>query len=275
MALVKKLGQDLSASHGAVTGQSESHSDNDTLVITLQGPYAAFTGHVPVKGDTHTNFAYIPENSYVESSKLASDGKGGGTLTVNCIFPGDKNEQTATPSKVTYRIEMAEERTDLVAHPALESVVDICLKWLATNDGQKTDGNGGYQYDAGDGTFMPVTDTTAQKFCAAWMHGIKTYNRYFPVVEKISEYKSVPGLSMSGASITSGTASFSGNIGTWDDPGIGLAGYGSTGYFKSKDSWVQNANTSWTRTEQWVWTPDGSSSTYGWIYSSSGGGGAS
>lgn len=277
MGLQKKLGQDLSTSHGAVTGQSESHSDRDTLVITMQGPYAAFTGHVPVQGNTHTDFTYIPDGCYVESSKLDSDGKGGATLTVNCVVPGaDSQQYPAAPSKVTYRIEMAEEQTDLVAHPSLASVTDICLKWLATDDKKKTNSSGDYQYDSGDGELIEITDTLAIRFCQAWMHGIKTYNRYFPVVEKISEYKRVPGLSMSGASITSGTAAFSSNIGTWNTPGITLAGYAATGFFKSKDSWVQNANSSWTRTEQWVWTPDGSSSAYGWIYnSSSGGGGAS
>lgn len=279
MALAKKLGQDLSTSHGAVTGQSESHSDRDTLVITLQGPHSAFVGYVPKQGDTHANFAYIPDGCYVESSNLVSDGKGGGTLTVNCVSPGEDSQQyPAAPSKVTYRIEMAEEQTDLVAHPALASVVDICISWLATDDKSKTDGAGGYQYATADGSaFTPITDPTAIKFCQAWMHGIKTYNRYFPVVEKISEYKRVPGLVMSGANITSGTAAFSANIGTWDAPGITLAGYTSPGsFFKSKDTWIQNANSSWTRTEQWVWTPDGSSSAYGWIYnSSSGGGGAS
>ena len=108
MALVKKLGQDLSTSHGAVTGRSESHSDRDTLVITLQGPYAAFVGYVPKQGDTHANFTYIPDGCYVESSNLASDGKGGGTLTLNCVSPGEDSQQyPASPSKITYRIEMA------------------------------------------------------------------------------------------------------------------------------------------------------------------------
>jgi hypothetical protein len=283
MGLVKKLGQDLSTSHGAVTGQSESHSDRDSLTITLEGPYSAFPGNIPKQGDTSAQFGYIPANCYVESSKLASDGKGGGTLTVNCIFPGsDSQEYPAQPTTVTYRIEMAEEQTDLVAHPALASVVGICLAWQATNDKDKIDSNGDYQYDSGDGNFTPVTDPAAIKFCQAWLHGIKTYNRYFPVVDKISEYKRVPGLSLTGASITSGTAAFSANIGTWNAPGITLAGYFSPGsFYKSKDSWVQNANKSWTRTEQWVWTPDGQSSPYGWIYNSSsssssnGGGGAS
>ncbi len=116
---------------------------------------------------------------------------------------------------------------------------------------------------------MPITDATAIKFCDAWMHGIKTFNRYFPVVEKISTYKRVPGLSLTGATITGGTVSstnFGGNIGTWNSPPITLSGFASTGFFKSKYDWTQDAKSSWTLTEQWVWTPDGSTSDYGWIY---------
>lgn len=275
MPLTRKMGLDLSASHGVNTGIRESHSDRDVSVLTFEGPHTALSSIVPHKGDTHEEFDYIPDGCYVDSSSLATDGKGGATLTVNLVNPGaDSQQYPASPSKVTYRIEMAEEQTDLVVHPALASVTVICLSWLATDDKSKTDGAGGYQYATGDGsTFTPITDPTAIKFCQAWMHGIKTYNRYFPVVERISEFKRVPGLAMNGASVSSGQATFSADIGKWSTPGITLAGYSSPGsFFKSKDSWTNNADTSWTRTEQWVWTPDGQSSPYGWIYNSSSGG---
>lgn len=276
MALTYKLGKDLATGtpKGVQTGLGKRRGDTDSLVITIEGPQATMESLVPAQGATHADFAYIPTGCYVQNASLSSDGRGKGTITINCVDPGADTEQNPTPpTKITYRIEMAEERTDLIAHPEItksSSTVAECLKWLATDDAKKVDENGHYQYDNGDGTFTTITDEMAEKFCKAWMHGIKTFNRYFPVIEKISTYKRVPGLNMDGASITGGAPRFSDDIGKWDAPSISLAGYGSPGgFFKSKDSWVQNAKSSWTRTEQWVWTPDGADSDYGWIYAAS------
>lgn len=282
MALTYKLGKDLATGtpKGVQTGLGKRRGDTDSLVITIEGPQATMESLVPAQGATHADFAYIPTGCYVQNASLSSDGRGKGTITINCVDPGADSEQTpTTPTKITYRLTMAEEQTDLIAHPVITAnatVVRDCLAWLATDDSKKVDENGGYQYIESDGTsYTPITDATAIKFCDAWMHGIKTFNRYFPVVEKISTYKRVPGLSLTGATITGGTvstANFGGNIGTWNVPAITLAGFASTGFFKSKYDWTQNAKSSWTLTEQWVWTPDGSASQYGWIYQSSGGG---
>lgn len=279
MALTYKLGKNLATAtlKGVQTGLGKSKGDTDALVITIEGPLAALENLVPAQGATNSDLAYIPAGCYVQSSRLSSDGRGGGSLTINCVEPGSDTEQApATPTQITYRLTMAEEQTDLIAHPditASDTVVRICLAWLATDDSKKVDENGNYQYVESDGTtYMPVTDTTAIKFCKAWMHGIKTFNRYFPVVEKISTYKRVPGLSLTGAKITSGTvssANFGDNIGTWNTPAITLSGFASTGFFKAKYDWTQNAKSSWTLTEQWAWTPDGSDSEYGWIYQNS------
>lgn len=279
MALTYKFGKDLATGtpKGVQTGLGKRRGDTDALVITIEGPLAALEDLVPAQGTTHADFAYIPTGCYVQNASLASDGRGKGTITINCVDPGADSSQTpATPTKITYRLTMAEEQTDLIAHPVITentTVVRICLAWLATDDSKKVDANGNYQYVEADGTtYTPITDETAIKFCDAWMHGIKTFNRYFPVVEKISTYKRVPGLSLTGATITGGTVSatnFGGNIGTWNTPAITLSGFDSTGFFKSKYDWTQNAKSSWTLTEQWVWTPDGSASAYGWIYANS------
>ena len=277
MAFVRKLGRDLSTGSpkGLQTGLGVANGDTNAMVVTIEGPLSALEGIVPAQGATHTDLSYIPTGCYVQTAQLRSDGQGGGVLTINCVNPGS-DSGTITPTKVTYRLTMAEEQTDLIAHPVITAsttVVSICLAWLATDDSKKIDENGDYQYAETDGTtYTPITDETAIKFCDAWMHGIKTFNRYFPVVEKISIYKRVPGLSLSGATITGGTvssANFGGNIGTWNSPPITLSGFASTGFFKSKYDWTQNAKSSWTLTEQWVWTPDGSASAYGWIYQSS------
>lgn len=276
MALTYKLGKNLATGtpKGVQTGLGKRRGDTDSLVITIEGPQATMEDLVPAQGATNADFAYIPTGCYVQSASLSSDGRGKGTITINCVDPGADSAQTpATPTKITYRLTMAEEQTDLIAHPVITAnatVVKDCLAWLATDDSKKVDENGDYQYVNPDGTtYTPITDATAIKFCDAWMHGIKTFNRYFPVVEKISTYKRVPGLSLTGATITGGTVSstnFGGNIGTWNAPPITLSGFASTGFFKSKYDWTQNAKSSWSLTEQWVWTPDGSTSDYGWIY---------
>ena len=279
MALTYKLGKNLATGtpKGVQTGLGKRRGDTDSLVITIEGPQATMEDLVPAQGATHADFDYIPTGCYVQSASLSSDGRGKGTITINCVDPGADSAQTpATPTKITYRLTMAEEQTDLIAHPVITAnatVVKDCLAWLATDDSKKVDENGDYQYDNPDGTtYTPITDATAIQFCDAWMHGIKTFNRYFPVVEKISTYKRVPGLSLTGATITGGTVSstnFGGNIGTWNAPPITLSGFASTGFFKSKYDWTQDAKSSWTLTEQWVWTPDGSDSDYGWIYEDS------
>lgn len=279
MALTYKLGKNLATGtpKGVQTGLGKRRGDTDAIVVTIEGPLAALEDLVPAQGATHADFAYIPTGCYAQNASLASDGRGKGTITINCVDPGSDSAQTpTTPTKVTYRLTMAEEQTDLIAHPVITestTVVRICHAWLATDDSKKVDENGDYQYVETDGTtYTQITDETAIKFCDAWMHGIKTFNRYFPVVEKISTYKRVPGLSLTGATITGGTvsaANFGGNTGTWNAPAITLSGFPSTGFFKSKYDWTQNAKSSWTLTEQWVWTPDGSDSGYGWIYDNS------
>ena len=278
MALQHKLGRDLSSGtlKGVQTGGARTNADTSTIVITVEGPYSALESIQPAQGATNSDLAYIPSGCYVSSARLSSDGRGGGTLTITCVDPGE-DSQDLGPTKITYRLTMAEEQTDLIAHPTITasaSVLKTCIKWLATDDKMKYDADsGGYQYDEGDGaTFTPITDETAVKFCAAWTHGIKTYNRYFPVVEKISTWKRVPGLTMNGASITGGSvasANFGDNVGKWNVPSITLSGFASTGWFKTKYDWTQNAKSSWTLTEQWVWSPDGSASAYGWIYQAS------
>lgn len=282
MAFSHKLGKNLSTGtpKGVQTGIGVTNADESTMKIIIEGPIAMLQSIQPAQGAVYSSaFPYIPnDGSYVQTSVLASDGRGGGTLTITCVNPGGDSAQTpAAPTKITYRLTMAEEQTDLIAHPTITetpSVLAMCVKWLATDDAKKMDASGNYQYDdSGNGTsFVEITDETAIAFCKAWMHGIKTFNRYFPVVEKISTYKRVPGLTLNGATITGGTVTttnFGGDIGKWDSPSITLSGFASTGFFKSKYDWTQNAKSSWTLTEQWVWTPDGSNSDYGWIYESS------
>jgi hypothetical protein len=166
---------------------------------------------------------------------------------------------------------------DLITHPAVtanDAALNECIKWLATDEAERFDGSNFYWKDQ-SGVLQPVNLQAALNFCAAWVHGIHTYNRYYPVINKESTYTRIPGLTMGSLtnkfSITGGTAAFSADVGKFNAPDISLTGYASTGYFKSGDSYRTSGNKTWTRTEQWTWTPDGSTSAYAWIYAASSG----
>ncbi len=158
MALTYKLGKNLATGtpKGVQTGLGKRRGDTDSLVITIEGPQATMEDLVPAQGATNADFAYIPTGCYVQSASLSSDGRGKGTITINCVDPGADSQQTpATPTKITYRLTMAEEQTDLIAHPVITAnatVVKDCLAWLAPDDSKQVDENGGYQYIEADGT---------------------------------------------------------------------------------------------------------------------------
>ncbi len=141
---------------------------------------------------------------------------------------------------------------------------------VATDEGARADG-GAYRYMDAGGELQEVQEEEALKFIAAYMAGIKTFRRYYPVVEKTSLWRNPPGLNRSGRSFTGGSLPFSAGLGTFADPPVSLNGYPSGNWYKSRDSWEEGADRTWTRTEQWTYTPDGAASDHAWIY---GGGGA-
>ena len=67
----------------------------------------------------------------------------------------------------------------------------------------------------------------------AYNIGIETYNDYYPVIQKISYYKRLPGVGMSGKSVTTGKVTqFSNNIGKWNTPGVTLYGFGEAAHIE-------------------------------------------
>lgn len=278
MALENVLGQDLSQNDsatglpGAITGVGEQNGDANGYTVIVRGPVAALEGHVPAKGDGHSECGWVPSGYYVDTATLSTS-EGEATITIRCLNPGtDSQSAPIAPVLIEYQILMSEVQMDLVTHPTITAnanALDECLKWLATDEAQRFDGTDYYWVDA-DGNQQLVNQQEAVDFCAAWMHGIRTYNRYYPIIEKQSTYTRIPGLTLGGTgespiSVTGGTARFSENIGHFSTPDISLTGYASTGWFKSGDDYRSSGKV-FVRSEQWTWTPDGSDSPYAWIY---------
>lgn len=245
-----------------VTGKSSSKADKDACIVTVEGDLVSLRALDPD--------AVCPVGMVVENSNIDPTSGGHGKLTVRCINYGEGDVST-TPTRVTWKISMAEVQTDLKRHPhfAGKDTRKQIEAWLATDPDKRYDDNDNPQYVQADGTPQPLT-APATDYVTAYEKGIESYIRHFPVIEKISYYKTLPGCSMTRNSTTSGTVSqFSGNIDKWDVPAVKLSGFANTGWFKSGDDYQQDNDLVWTRTEQWTWTPDGSDSETGWIYQSS------
>ena len=245
-----------------VTGKSTSKSDKEATVVKVEGDLVSLRALDPD--------AFCPAGMVVENSNVDPTSGGHGRLTIRCINYGQGDVST-TPTRVTWRISMAEVQTDLKRHPHFEGndARGQIEAWLATDIDKRYDDNDNPQYVQADGTPHPLT-APATDYVTAYEKGIENYVRHFPVIEKISYYKTLPGCSMIRNSTTSGKVSkFSANIDTWDVPDVTLSGFANTGWFKSGDDYQQGNDLVWTRTEQWTWTPDGSNSETGWIYKSS------
>ena len=237
------------------TGTSITTSDKRSAVVTVEGPIDALKAANPAD--------YVPAGYTLDTSNVTPNGNGLGKLTINCVRYEDGASFSAL--RTTFSIDMQEVQYDLEDHPSIKDVRNIVLMWLATDESKRVDGDN-YMYMDKDGALQKVTGNAAIRFCAAYMAGIKTFNRYFPVIEKISTWSNPPGLSRSGKSFTGGTPMFSSNAGKFDSPPISLNGYPATNWFKSHDKWVENENKTWTHTEQWTYTPESSSGDHAWIY---------
>lgn len=259
--------QYIAGTQGAVqTSKTVRIAAKNGCTVVVEGPYSALEAVVPEQGDDNTSCSFCPSGMYVESATLDPDGIGGGKLSISCLDVGNDSEQTpAVPTRITYSIEMVETQYELKDHPKLEAGRKEILMWLATDENNRVFGNS-FKYMDADGNLQTVNSQEARKFCQAYMHGIQNFVRYYPVITKTSYYRRVPGMTLDGISVSGGSPTFTSGIGTFDSPGITLSGYAATGWFKSKDSWQQAGDLTWTRNEQWTWTPDGSTSNYAWIY---------
>ena len=262
MAILHILG----TNDGVTTGVSRTGGgDKDSAIVTVEGPVSVL--------ETITDFASLaPSGMNVETHTIEPNGDGFGRLVIRCVNYGSGDVST-TPTRTTWRITMADVQKPLKSHPHFDSehnTVRIEIyKWLATDELERYDEDGNPQYVDHKGTAHEMS-SLAEDFCVAYEKGIENYVQHFPVIEKISYYKTLPGCSMDGNSTTSGTVNkFSEDIDTWSVPDVKLSGFANTGWFKSGDNYEQGNDLVWTRHEQWTWTPDGSSSNTGWIYGES------
>lgn len=239
------------------TKTSRSTSDKNQTIVTVEGRYTDLESADPAD--------YVPSGLTPESSRLDPSGGGMGVLTINCILYDDSSSSSLAPIRTTIEVDMEEVQYDLEDHPSLASVRNTILMWLATDESKRVDGST-YKYTDKNGELQTVSGNNALKFCAAYMAGIKTFNRYYPVITKRSIWKNPPGLTRSGRSFTGGSLPFSSNCGKFDTPPITLSGFAATNFFKGPESWVQNENRTWTRTEKWTYTPEGSNGAHAWIY---------
>lgn len=246
------------ASGPQITITVRTVADRTSAVVTVEGLHSDL--------EAASAADYVPSGYTLENSNLTPHGDGMATLTVNCTLYDDPAATGLTAIRTTFEVDMEEVTYDLEDHPALRDVRYICLKWLATDESKRVDGDT-YQYtDAEIGGELPIADETAKKFCAAYQAGIKTFVRYYPVITKKSIWKNPPGLTMSGKSFTGGSLPFSADNGKFGTPPITLAGYAATNYFKGPEQWIQNENRTWSHIEKWTYTPDGSTGPHAWIY---------
>lgn len=245
---------------GAVkTGDLRSSGEQNVRTITIEGPYSEIE-------DIGLD-QYVPRNCNLVNSNLEDDGNGFGKWTLIC----ESNETEydgSKPYKVSWKIDMEEVQKDLKTHPSVVYDRANIERWLATDPSRRIDENGDPQWvDENDQPHKIGENTGAWKYCDAYMRGIESYVVHYPVVEKISYYKSIPGCSMYNGTITGGSAEFSNGIDKWGAPDIKLAGYDNDGWLNSGDSYQKDGGNAWVRTVRWTWTPDGRSSPTGWIYS--------
>lgn len=241
------------------TGEKIVKTVQDSTVVEVTGPYT--------KLKTANPLAYVPAGYDLEGSELSPTGDGMGKLSIRTVRYDSGNSSAFAPVRTTFRVDLEAVQYPLQNHPYLAGVKDIIAKWLATDEAKRVQNNAFYYVDASGSEYM-IQNNTAKRFCKAYMAGIETFNRYYPVIQKVSVYKNPPGLNRNGTSFSGGSPRFS-TSGKFETPPISLSGYAQTGYYKSKDSWLENADKTWNRTEEWTWTPHGSDSDHAWIYDGS------
>lgn len=250
----------VTGARGAIeTGIQHENGDKDALLVFVEGPYSV------VKSVNPAN--HVPDGYTLETSRTISTGDGGAKMTIRCVNYGEDTASTA-PFKTTWKILMAEVTKKLENHPEVVGDRGIILKWLDTPAAERMDREGNWQYKDAEGGHVTIEEEGALKFIAAYNKGIETYVEYYPIIQKITYWKRLPGGSMNGRSTTGGNVSKFSVVGMWDAPELILNGYPNTNFLKSGDEWQENANEVWQRTEEWTFTPDKDEDTE-WIYADS------
>lgn len=242
----------------------KTDADHDSDVIEVIGTPAAIALVNPA--------SFVPEGYTLDTSTVSRTGDGMAKLTARATLYG-QDGASLVPKRTTFKIDMVETQYDLQDHELFkgEAVKAMILAWLATDNRRKTKKNGQgqgvtYTYDDENGASQEIKDATAQKFCAAFFAGIKTFVIFYPVIEKVSILSRPAGMLMNGASFTGGSPAFATDLGHYAEPPLTLSGYPQNHWFKSGDNYQQQENRTWTRNEQWTYTPEPSDGAHAWIY---------
>ena len=261
MAIEHILGEDKGVETGVSTVRSD---DGNSSVVYVEGPLSLLEGISDLS-------AFVPDNMELIGSRIDPTDPGFGRISVMCKDIGDAaSSSTSSPTHVTWRIDMVEEQIPLQQHPNIpyEDRIEI-YRWLATDPLNRFSKYGEPQWVDENGMATTVGNPFARKFVFCHLQGIETFIQHFPVIQKISTYKRLPGASMNKTSTTGGTASQItpwSTIDTFDVPELKLQGYQEKGWFKSGDNYVQEQSQKWTRTEEWTWTPCFNDDDINWIY---------
>lgn len=269
-----------------LTPRTISRSDNVTLEIEAAGPMGVVEAKVmnssigmPLQELLANRSSDILKNYRVKTIQCSREDGGIGVLMISSVYCVNPRK----PYHVTYSVDMVEVQKSLKAHPRIResmSALAEIQKWEATPEAVRTVFKGGsldtleakYYADLSNpdiSNLRKIKDEDALKYIKATVSGIESYNVYLPVVTKTSLYlKEPPGTSQDDDTHElKGTLDFSKGIGLWDDDfDFTVAGYDDSSdgrWFKSKDSYMQLADGTWQRTEEWTYTND---KKHDWIY---------
>lgn len=259
-----------------------STADSKRITAEIVGKFSRlrefdiFPGAEPP--DVAMEFPDSHKDYRVENATLERDDGNTGVLTVTMIKAKGADKAT----NVTYDIEMQEVQKKLITHPALRDprykgameqiwgFENMSPELRVANwdkDGNPTD----FYWLTVAGSQLPMTNKAAIAYAKAVTAGIETYNAYLPVISRTTTFLRMPGVEFDETTheITGGELSlYSGLdvIGCYNTPPISIKGFSNEDegrWFKSVDKYTQQANGSWTRNEQWVYTND---LRFGWIY---------
>lgn len=208
-------------------------------------------------------------NYYIRTMQLTRGDGDTGELHVTFVKCPNGPEQ---PYNKVWEVGMEEVQTKLINHPVVvkQGDVGILFKWEETPKQYRVGkSNDEFYYATGemDGDYPRLAKVTGDSniaYCKAVMAGIETYNRYFPIVSCTSYYIKLPGVLYNADGIvTGGTVHMDDDIGHFDTPDVKLRGFSGGKWFKSMDKYIENADGTCTRQEQWTYTPD---KDHSWIY---------
>ena len=189
-------------------GRRESWAEQRIATATVVGTIGKVWDKVrPGKsmGDFNSWFGgKYNSDYYVRTVEQSSDDGITGNVTITFVkCPNGKTE----PYAISWEASMEEVQTPLINHPMLRKygIIDQLYKWEDTSPGRRVrkdkEGNLIFYYDETEysGTQITlnrkkITNEWNIAYCKAILGGIKTFNRYLPVITKTSTYLELKGI---------------------------------------------------------------------------------